>query len=573
MELRDYLRAVRKRWWLLVAAVTVALGAAMLVTNLTPPKYAGSVTFFTSAQTQGGVSDAYQGDLFSQQRVTSYVDLLTSDRLATMVVNNHRIGLTPQQVQRRISAQAIPNTVLLSATVTDGDRAQALRITEALAIEFAALVQIIETPPGATGPTARIEVIAGPKLAPKPVAPTPLRNAGFALVLGVLVGVGAAALREALDTTVKNAETLSQATAHPVLSSIPLDGRAKKAPLIIEGSARSARAEAMRQLRTNLRYVDVDTPVKTIAVSSALPGEGKSTTACNLAIVFAEAGKRVILVDADLRRPSVAEYLGLEGAVGLTNVLVGQCWLDSAVQQWGTSGIFVLPSGSVPPNPSELLGSRNMAHLIDVLRNAFDVVIIDTPPLLPVTDAAIVASIADGAVLVTRCAKTTASQAASASAALAKVEARVLGCVLNMQPVRGRMSYTYYDYGLRPAARHSRRSVAVSPGGPVARPAADVANSNDVTEVHALLPEPVSEAMGPGVPVSDPPTDELPVVQAAAAAPGEAEAAKAAPSPNGRGKGTPTPNDGPAAGGESGTEPTNGKRPSGAIGTAKVKIW
>jgi len=472
MELRDYLRAVRKRWWLVAGSIVVALGAAMLVTTLTPPKYSASVTFFVGTQTKG-VSDAYQGSLFSQQRIKSYADLLTSDRLAQAIVDNDPMGRTPDQVQESITANAIPDTVLLEATVTDGDRARALRLSQGLAKQFVALVQTLETPPGSDVPTVWVEVIAGPTLAAKPVSPTPVRNAGLALVLGLVLGVGAAVLRETLDTSVKSAPALAELTGAAVLSTVPVDSRAKRAPLIVAGSAGSVRAEALRQLRTNLQFVNVDAPARAIAVTSAVPGEGKTTTACNLAIVFAEAGKRVVIVDADLRRPRVAEYLNVEGAVGLTNVLAGQATVDDALQQWGTSGVFVLPAGSIPPNPSELLGSRNMEALLASLRQGFDVVIVDTPPLLPVTDGAVAATIVDGTVLVFRCGKTTTAQARSAADALAAVDARVLGCVLNMVPRKSSGAYTYYDYGSRPAG--GRRDRAAEP----------VAGSGKGADVHS----------------------------------------------------------------------------------------
>jgi len=472
MELRDYLRAVRKRWWLVAGSIVVALGAAMLVTTLTPPKYSASVTFFVGTQTKG-VSDAYQGSLFSQQRIKSYADLLTSDRLAQAIVDNDPMGRTPDQVQESITANAIPDTVLPEATVTDGDRARALRLSQGLAKQFVALVQTLETPPGSDVPTVWVEVIAGPTLAAKPVSPTPVRNAGLALVLGLVLGVGAAVLRETLDTSVKSAPALAELTGAAVLSTVPVDSRAKRAPLIVAGSAGSVRAEALRQLRTNLQFVNVDAPARAIAVTSAVPGEGKTTTACNLAIVFAEAGKRVVIVDADLRRPRVAEYLNVEGAVGLTNVLAGQATVDDALQQWGTSGVFVLPAGSIPPNPSELLGSRNMEALLASLRQGFDVVIVDTPPLLPVTDGAVAATIVDGTVLVFRCGKTTTAQARSAADALAAVDARVLGCVLNMVPRKSSGAYTYYDYGSRPAG--GRRDRAAEP----------VAGSGKGADVHS----------------------------------------------------------------------------------------
>jgi capsular exopolysaccharide synthesis family protein len=240
-------------------------------------------------------------------------------------------------------------------------------------------------------------------------------------------------------------------TGVPVLATVPHDPRARTAPLIIEGSVRSTRAEALRQLRTNLRFVDVDQPTRAMAITSACPGEGKSTTACNLAIVLAEAGKRVVLVDADLRRPRLAEYLDLEGAIGLTNVLAGQIRVETALQHWGSTGVFVLASGSIPPNPSELLGSRNMADLVAALSAAFDVVIIDTPPLLPVTDAAVLATAVDGTLLVTRHGHTTTSQARQAAEALRAVEGRVLGTVLNMVPGRRAQTYSYYDASIATA--------------------------------------------------------------------------------------------------------------------------
>ena len=401
MDLRDYLRAVRKRWWLVAGAVAVAVGVAVTVTLLTPPRYAASVTFFVS--TRGTeVTQAFQGGQFAQQRVKSYVDVLTSNRLAQSIAATDPAGLTAEDIQEEITAQVVPDTVLVQATVTDTDRARALRVAQTLATEFPALIGTLETPPGSKVPTVGVQIIAEPKLADAPVSPRPLRNAGLAVALGLIVGVGAAALRESLDSTIRTPEALTEAAAAPVLSVIPFDRKADKAPLITEGSAQSLRAEAMRQLRTNLQFVNVDRPLRSLVVSSALPGEGKSTTACNLGIAFAESGRRVIIIDADLRRPKIAEYLGLEGAVGLTNVLAGQANVRDVVQPWGSGGLWVLPSGYVPPNPSELLGSGNMADLLTALGAAFDVIIIDTQPLLPVTDAAVMSTLADGCLLVSR---------------------------------------------------------------------------------------------------------------------------------------------------------------------------
>jgi capsular exopolysaccharide synthesis family protein len=280
-----------------------------------------------------------------------------------------------------------------------------------------------------------------------PVEPRPLFVMSLALALGLVVGVSLAVLRETLDNSIRSVEILKSASGAAVLGVIAYDETAKQSPLIVESHSRSMRAEAFRQLRTNLQFVDVDNPIKVLVVTSSVAEEGKSSTATNLAVSFAAAGQKVLLIEGDLRRPRVAEYLGLDASVGLTNVLAGQVAVDEVLQTWGRGGLTVLPSGSIPPNPSELLGSRNMSDLLVSLRKTFQVIIIDSPPLLPVTDAAIVAAKADGAILVVRYGLTKRQQVSAAVDALKAVDARVLGTLLNRTPTRGVDSYSYgYGY-------------------------------------------------------------------------------------------------------------------------------
>jgi non-specific protein-tyrosine kinase len=267
-------------------------------------------------------------------------------------------------------------------------------------------------------------------------------------LLGVAAGVGCAVLRETLDTTVKSPDGAEELVGAPMLGAISFDPEAAKRPLVVHVSPNSTRAEAFRQMRTNLQFVDIEHALRSVVVTSSIPGEGKSTTTCNLAITLAQAGVRVVLIEGDLRRPRVADYMGLEGAVGLTSVLLGRAKLEDALQPWGDGNLQVLASGPLPPNPSELLGSAGMAHLLRELEGKVDLVLIDAPPLLPVTDAAVLGAICSGVLMLERSNSTRREQLARATATVNAVGATILGTILNMVPTKGPDAYAYgYGYG------------------------------------------------------------------------------------------------------------------------------
>jgi len=216
-------------------------------------------------------------------------------------------------------------------------------------------------------------------------------------------------------------------------------------------------------LRTNMQYIEVDHDQKVFVVTSSLPEEGKSTTAVNLAVTLALTNQRVALIECDLRRPLIAKRLGLDGAVGTTSVLIGRVTLHEAMQRYGDTGLDVLACGPIPPNPSELLQSKAMETLLAQLRAEYDIVLLDAPPLLPVTDAALLAAQADGALIVVRHGKTSRDQLGHALERLDAVDAKTLGVVFNMVAPRRRggdvYSYSYdYDYSSRPSEpSHSGR--------------------------------------------------------------------------------------------------------------------
>lgn len=443
MDIHGLMRALRKYWWIVVVTIFIALGAGIATTLLTPSQYASNVTFFvrTPAEQIGG---AYQGDQFAQKRVNSYVQLMESRRLADLILEDTQLNLDVSQLVGKISAKGDLNTVLLTATVTDTSPQRSLDISKSLSDQFVRLVSTLETAPGSKTPSVTIEVTSSATLDPQPVAPRPLLNLALSVVAGAALGVILVVAKDSFDTNLRSSAALQELTGQAVLATIPLDDAAKASPLITDANARTARAEAYRQLRTNLQFVHVDQPAKIVVVTSSVAQEGKSSTATNMAATFSQAGRRVLLIDGDLRRPKVAEYLGLEQGVGLTNVLAGQVPVHDVIQTWGRGGLSVLTCGSIPPNPSELLNSESMKDLLNSLRETFDLVIIDTPPLLPVTDAAIAAANADGAILVVRHGKTSRHQVTGALNALAAVDATLFGTVLNMVPKSGADKHSYY---------------------------------------------------------------------------------------------------------------------------------
>jgi capsular exopolysaccharide synthesis family protein len=462
VELGDYLRITRRQWRLIVVCLLIAVGVAALLTLQVTPRYASTSRLFVS--TPGSdTSAAYQGGLFSQQRVASYADLVTGDEIAQRVIDKLGLHESASALSSQISATVVPETVILDVTVTDPNPRMAQRLDQAVADEFTDYITELETPPGKHRAPIKATVVDPAPLPGSAVYPQPVRNIGLAAIVGLLLGVGGAVLRETLNTSVRTPEDVAAASGAPILGSIAYDASAAKEPLVTGLDTHAPRVEAFRMLRTNLQFVDVDRASKLFLVTSSLPGEGKTTTATNLAVTLARAGQRVVLVEGDLRRPKVGEYLRLETVVGLTTVLVGRLAIDDALQPWGKDGLVVLTSGATPPNPSELLQSQSMAQVLADLRRRFDVIVVDAPPLLPVTDAALLAAQADGALLVVRHGKTKREQVRGSVERLQAVGGRLVGVVLNMAPQRGNDSYSYgygYGYGYAPASGRRRATGA-----------------------------------------------------------------------------------------------------------------
>lgn len=444
MDLRDYLGVLRRGRLLIVVLTLLGLGAGLGLALATHKEYRATVQIFVAAESAAGnAGQLAQGNTFIEDRVQSYTSIATAPAVTAAVIRDLHLELTDQELAKKISASAPPNKVLINLFVTDRNPQVASVLANTVAVAFSRAVERTEQTDAHGNSVVKLTVIHPATVPRSPVKPDLALYVGFGVVVGLLLGVAIAIIREMLDYTVKDA-TDFEALGVPVLGVIPLDKRTSRAPLALRAGGDGARAEAYRLLRTNLQFVNVDNSPRVIAITSAVVGEGKSTTAINLAWALAEAGHQVCLVEADLRRPTIATMLGLVPEIGLTSVLIGKVSLNNALQAAGPN-LKVLTSGSIPPNPSELLISRHARDVIQQVSRMADYTVVDTTPLVPVADAAEVATLADATLVVFRSGKTSWDQVAQALSALDKVGRPPVGVVLNM--VDKWSGYANYRYG------------------------------------------------------------------------------------------------------------------------------
>lgn len=459
MELKDYLRVLRRGWALILAATLITAGVAAAFTFTATAQYESTARLFVSTPSSAEDNQLLAGGQFSQQRVRSYASLLEGDEIASRVVDELALPESSSQMSSKISSSIETDTVVLSITVSDSDPERARELTAATATVFSDYVEELETPDGQDTSPIRASIVDQPQVATSPVSPQPTRNIALGIVLGLLLGIGVAVLREVLDNRVRSVADLETVSGHevPLLGTIHYSKQAEKKPFVRGLSGHDPRVEAFRVLNTNLAFVNPGAASKVYTVTSSLPSEGKTSTAANLALLLAVSGERVLLLEADLRRPRAAQYVNVEDKVGVTTVLLGELALEDATQRVLTNLDF-LGSGKIPPNPAELLGSPEMGDLLARARSAYDIVLIDAPPLLPVADAAIVASRTDGAIVVVRHGTTTVDQYAGSLKRLDSVGARLCGTVLSMAPAPKKGSSDYgYGYGYAPVSRRAQQ--------------------------------------------------------------------------------------------------------------------
>lgn len=536
MELRDYLRVIRSRKWVILQAAIIVAVAALAASVLQSKTYEGEAKVLISGQDTGAaIFGTALSDLTNQPErgLQTQVQLIQLRPLAESAIRNLGLQESPDQVLKSITVASVgqTNIITVRATAATPERASAIanaiaeayvewsRQSKRASIKIAAdeveqrlnsakdeilalgrkisaqgksdeLAAELQIATGAYTTLAskleelrvneQLEIGSGTVVSPaildaRPVSPKPVRNGSLGLAVGLMFGLGMAFLYEYLDNTIKSDEEAERLYGVPVLGHIPfvkLEKGVEQHLAIVEKPG-SAAAESYRVLRNSLDFINFEHKIKTLMVTSSAPSEGKSTVAANLAASLAQAGAKVAMVSCDFRRPTTEGFFGLPNVLGLSDVLLGRNSLKAALQRPGGEQLVVLTSGKMPPNPSELLGSTKTQELIKSLEEWADWVIVDTPPLLAVSDAAAVARWADGVLLVSRAGASTRESAEKGAEMLTNVGANVVGVVITGSEESGRDGgyyagagyYNhYYGYYSANAASSDRRAAKADSG-------------------------------------------------------------------------------------------------------------
>ncbi len=502
MELRDYLRGLRRHWLAILLMTVVGASAGYGWTLLQTPVYVANASGIVSSTGVEDLGTSTLGDSLARSKVPTYLEIAGWRTVAEHAIEELGLTTTPENVVKRIEVSNPVDTTFINVSAQGPSPESARALAEAWIDAMKVQVDIIESE-GNTVPSP-VTILPGDvaSLPSSPSFPDVQTAVTVGGILGLGFGIAFAMIRTVSDRRIRAAEDVEQRTGVAVVGTIPIVPGLDAGTRLIEPSTEStgknstfAVSEALRALRTNLQFMDVDHPPKTIVITSPLPGDGKSTIACNLALTLAAGGTTVVLVDGDLRRSMVAKTMGLPEGAGLSDVLAGRASLVEVLQRTPkSSNLLVLGAGSVPPNPSEVLGSERMRSLItDLTKHA--TVIIDAPPLLPVTDGAVLTHQADGALVVVTLRKTTFDLLDKALDTLHKARGRALGVVLNRAPLRG-ADAAAYSYEYRRDQTSSAATAETLPAETPTRPAVDTGSDADLEALISEKPAPATRRSG-----------------------------------------------------------------------------
>ena len=498
MELRRYWNLILKN--LAVVLVLVFLGgtSGLLFSLATPKMYkAESEIFIATPSPSIDIAALAQGSSFAQQRVISYAKVVTGPITLVPVIKELALDMSSSELASKISTSAPLGTVLINIDVTDISPIRAAAIANAVAIQFGETVKTLELPQFGDSSGVKATMVRSAEAPKSPSTPNTKLNVLTGFFFGFAIACVIGIIREIFDSSVKNAKHLA---GKSLLATIFFDPEAEASPILSPGANYSIRSESFRHLRTSLRLPKEDSICEVIAVTSAFPAEGKTTTSINLAISYAQIGLKVALIEADMRRPTFHKYFGTDesDSIGLSEVLnlidKGKKVknFEKFFQSYGDSEDCIewLKAGSIPANPAERLDSAAMSIFISSLRNEFDIVIFDTPPALPVTDSAVLATKVDGMLIVTRAGVTKQSHVAGVVEILENLNAKILGVILNMVPLNARgeeYGYSYNRYDSKSKYGYNYGYGTSEPYGPIVIQSNQQSNSDKRVPLDAKI--------------------------------------------------------------------------------------
>ncbi|QBE49126.1 polysaccharide biosynthesis tyrosine autokinase [Leucobacter triazinivorans] len=436
--------ALKKRWYLIAAATVLGGIVGLTMSLLATPVFQSTATLFVSINQGSSGSDLNQGTTYAQNQMQSFARLATSSRVLEPVIEDLDLDLTPQELARNLQVVTPSNTVILSIQASSTSPERAAAVANAVAESLADVVKEV-SPTGAEGaPSIAASLVDSAVVPIYQVSPNKSRDSLLVAAVGLLLGIAAALISSLLDTRIPNAAALKAAVPLPVLGSISrVRGARHGVGLVVAQDPLGHASEEFRRVRSALTYAAVSDRLQRIMITSTSESEGKSTFSANFALTLAEVRSRVLLIDADFRKPRITDLFGVEGAVGLTSVLLGDATFEQArIRRRGTT-LDILTAGTIPPNPSEMLTSDAMRQLIDEVAPQYDYVIVDSPPILSVADAGLTSPLVDGAVLVVDAGRTRRSQLAQAVTSFETAGGRLIGVVLN-KARRRRSTDGYY---------------------------------------------------------------------------------------------------------------------------------
>jgi len=468
LTLAETLGVLRRNWLIVASCVVLALTAVVIQLLTASPVYRAEASMYISVRSAASDSllDLTQGGSYARQAVVSYADVITSPIVLDRVVSDIGLEETSNELARSVTSSSPDNSVLINVAVERSDPDEAALVANSITENFTHVVEeVIEKPPDGGTSAVQVTTIRDARPPASPVGPATTQSILLGLAIGTIAGVAGAFLRTALSTRIRTVEDVRRNTAIPVIGEIIADTGPEKHALVVHDDPRNPKAETFRSLRTNLQFINVDGRPRSFLITSSGPDEGKSTVSCNLAVSLAQTGASVALVDGDLRKPIIAHYMGVDPVVGLSNVLAGLVTLDDALQHWRDLSLTVLAAGRIPPNPSELLSSAEMAKLQTALISRFDYVIVDSPPVLAVSDAAVIAGLTGSTIVVVASGRSRGAGLLATIESLESVTSHISGIVLTGVSARGssRLKYGYGRYRAEESVEHVRTPRVTGP--------------------------------------------------------------------------------------------------------------